>query len=250
LLEQTRDAGSPPTFPVTGAGDHPTGVTLFSAICIGLYRRERTGKGSSVTTSLLAAGVWACGVPTQGALCDAKLYPLHDRMNPPNPVLNVYRSSDEQWFVIVAVPAKVPDLAKAIGRTDLLTDERFSHPAKLMANLGQLTAILDEAFRSQPMAHWRSALDAIRIPYGLVKNPTEVVKDPQLKENNIVVPIEGAGDLKYTVSTPFQVRGVAKVQARRAPELGEHNDEILGQLGFDAKAIEAFRASGVITKRK
>src|SRR5437016_8672815 len=91
LLSLTRDPCAPPTLPVSGSGDHATAVGLFSAIVMGLYRRERTGKGSYVTTSLLAEGVWACGVPVQAALCDARFYPLHDRKNPPNAILNVYR---------------------------------------------------------------------------------------------------------------------------------------------------------------
>src|SRR4030088_723515 len=92
LLSLTRDAGAPPTLPVSGSGDHATAVGLFSAIVMGLYRRERTGKGSYVTTSLLAEGIWAAGVSIQGALSGAKLFGLHDRKNPPNPAMNVYQS--------------------------------------------------------------------------------------------------------------------------------------------------------------
>src|SRR5437879_456711 len=66
LLSLTRDAGAPPTLPVAGSGDHATAVGLFSAIVMGLYRRERTGKGSSVTTALLAEGVRACGLWRKG----------------------------------------------------------------------------------------------------------------------------------------------------------------------------------------
>src|SRR6202007_1402019 len=95
LLSMKRDAGVPPTWPVSGSGDSATGVGLYSAIVTALYRRERTGKGSYVTTSLLASGVWACGVPVQGALADATFYPLHDRKNPPNATFNVYRASDD-----------------------------------------------------------------------------------------------------------------------------------------------------------
>ena len=58
LLSMTRDAGNPPTWPVGGSGDNATAVGLYSAIVTALYRRERTGKGSHVTTSLLAEGVW------------------------------------------------------------------------------------------------------------------------------------------------------------------------------------------------
>ena len=93
LLSLTRDAGAPPTLPVSGSGDHATAVSLYSAIVTALYRRERTGKGSYVTTSLLAAGVWASAVSAQAALCDATFFPLHDRANPPNATFNVYRAA-------------------------------------------------------------------------------------------------------------------------------------------------------------
>jgi hypothetical protein len=67
----------------------------------------------------------------------------------------------------------------------------------------------------------------------------------------IVVPLEGAGrKLTSTISSPIQVHGVTKVSARRAPELGEHNDEILKDLGFDAKTIDGLRASGAVPKPK
>ena len=80
-----------------------------------------------------------------------------------------------------------------------------------------------------------------------MRDPQDVIKDPQLQANDIVVPLEGAGEnLKLTISSPIQVHGVAKVPAKRAPELGEHNDEVLKELGFDANEIERLRASGVI----
>jgi crotonobetainyl-CoA:carnitine CoA-transferase CaiB-like acyl-CoA transferase len=249
LLSLTRDAGAPPTWPFAGTGDSPTAVGLFSAIVTGLYRRERTGKGSYVTTSLLASGVWSASVAISAALAGAKFAPQHDRKNPANVAMNVYKSSDDVWFVLVVTPDKIPAVLEGIGRPDLLKDPRFSDPKALAANRPQLTAMVDEIFCSQPISHWREVLDKAHIPYGLVRDPNDVIKDPQLQANNIVVPLEGAGEnIKLTVSSPIQVHGVAKVAARRAPDLGEHNDEVLQELGLDTKEIELLRASGVIAK--
>src|ERR1700760_2699717 len=142
LLSMTRDAGSPPTWPVSGSGDNATAVAIYAAIATALYRRERTGKGSYVTTSLLATGIWSAGVFIQAALCGANFYGLHDRAHPANAALNVYRSSDGTWFVLVVTPDKVPVIAKALGREDILKDPRFSDPAKLGENRPQLTAML------------------------------------------------------------------------------------------------------------
>src|SRR5262249_5385796 len=154
LLSLTRDAGAPPTWPVGGSGDNATALGLYSAIVTALYRRDRTGKGSYVTTSLLAEGIWSASVSIQAALCGAKFYGLHDRKHPANAALNVYRAADDTWFVLIVTPDKFGAVAKAIGRPDLLTDPRFADRTELMANMPQLTTILDEVFGAQPMAHW------------------------------------------------------------------------------------------------
>jgi len=248
LLSMTRDAGAPPTWPVAASGDNATAVGLYSAIVTALYRRERTGKGSYVTTSLLAEGIWSASVSIQAALSGAKFYGLHDRKHPANAALNVYQAADGTWFVLLVTPDKVQAVAKAIGRADLLTDPRFS-PANLVANMPQLTAILDEVFRAQPMAHWYEVFNGVHVTFGAVRDPQEVINDPQLRANDIVVPLEGAGEkLTSTISSPIQVHGVNKVTAKRAPELGEHNAEILQELGFDAKQIDNFLASGVVSR--
>jgi formyl-CoA transferase len=247
LLSLTRDAGAPPTLPVSGSGDHATAMSLYSAIVTALYRRERSGNGSYVTTSLLASGVWACAVSAQAALCGADFFPLHDRANPPNATFNVYRAADELWFLIVLTPDRWPALVHGIGRPDLLTDARFADPAKQAANAAQLTAILDQTFASQPMAHWREVFEQAHLTFGEVHAPSEVIDDPQLRANDIVVPLDSAGGkLTSTISSPIQVHGVAKVPARRAPELGEHNAEILAQLGFSASEIDSLDTSGTV----
>jgi crotonobetainyl-CoA:carnitine CoA-transferase CaiB-like acyl-CoA transferase len=251
LLSMTRDAGEPPTWPVAGSGDHATAVGLYSAIVTALYRRERTGKGAYVTTSLLAEGVWSAGVSIQAALCGAEFFGLHDRKNPANAALNVYRAADDIWFVLIVTPDKLADVAKAIGRTDLLTDPRFSDPAKLVANMPQLTAILDEIFGACPMAHWYDVFNGIHVTFGAVRGPQEVINDPQLRANGIIVPLEGAGGkLTTTISSPIQIHTVDKISAKRAPDIGEHNEEVLGQLGFTADDIDRLQASGAVAGGK
>jgi crotonobetainyl-CoA:carnitine CoA-transferase CaiB-like acyl-CoA transferase len=251
LLSMTRDAGNPPTWPVGGSGDNATAVGLYSAIVTALYRRERTGKGSHVTTSLLAEGIWSSSVYVQAALGGAKFSPLHDRTHPANAGLNIYRTSDDTWFMLVVTPDKVKAVAEAIGRPDLLTDSRFTDPKNLTANMPALTAILDEVFATQPMAHWYEVFSGHHIIFGAVRGPQEVINDPQLKVNDIVVPLEGAGpNLQFTISSPFQVKDVEKAPAKRAPEIGEHNQQILEELGFDPKQIGSFAAEGVLTGKR
>jgi formyl-CoA transferase len=159
----------------------------------------------------------------------------------------VYRSSDGTWFVLVVTPDKVPAVLKAIGREDILTDPRFSEPAELAQNRPQLTSMLDEIFGSQPMSHWYEVFNGVQVTFGAVREPREVVNDPQLRANDIVVPLEGAGEkLTSTISSPIQVHGITKLPARGAPGIGEHNDEVLKELGFTSDDITGLRASGAV----
>jgi crotonobetainyl-CoA:carnitine CoA-transferase CaiB-like acyl-CoA transferase len=246
LLASTRDAGTPPTSPPWGSGDYTTAVAIYAAITTALYHRERTGRGANVGTSLLATGVWATGTLVSAALAGAKPYELNDRSKPVNALTNPYQCGDGRWIMLAARRSAWPVLARAIGRAELLSDPRFSDAAAVGQHAAELATVLDTALRSQPLAHWEKALDEVRIPYGVIKTPEEAAEDPQLRAANIVVPIEGADDLDYTVNNPLTLRGVARVPARRAPEHGEHNAEILTQLGFSADDVNQLRAAGAI----
>ena len=130
-------------------------------------------------------------------------------------------------------------MANAIGRSDLLEDPRFADAKAIGQHGAELAKVLDAEFSSQPLAHWKEILDQARVPYGVIQTPEEAAEDPQLRASDIVVPIEGARDLEYTVNNPITLR-------ERAPEHGEHNDEVLAQLGFSVGDIDQLREQKVI----
>ncbi|HUO37699.1 MAG TPA: CoA transferase [Mycobacterium sp.] len=246
LLAATRDAGAPPTAPVWGSGDYTTATAIYAAITTALYHRERTGKGANVGTSLLATGVWATGTLVSAALAGGTTYELHDRNEPVNALTNPYQSGDDRWIMLAAKRSAWPVLANAIGRSDLLSDPRFADVEAVSKHAAELATLLENEFRAQPLAHWKEVLDKARIPYGIIQTPEEAAADPQLRATEIVVPIEGAPDLEYTVNNPLTLRGMARVPARRAPEHGEHNTEILVQLGFTVDEVIQLQAQGAI----
>ena len=169
LMQVTHDAGSPPTLPIPGIGDHATASTLYSAIVTGLYRREKTGLGGHVSTSLIAEGAWAAAAWIEGGLNGAKFYGQHDRLRPPNALLNPYRTSDDRWLLLVAVQGKDwPGFVKAMNLPALLEDPRFSDSKLRAANAADLVAVLDPVFASQPLAHWKKTLDDGRVILSLI----------------------------------------------------------------------------------
>ena len=113
-----------PGGPRPGMGDHPTSVSLFSAIMLGLYQRERTGRGLKVGTSLLASGAWANACDLQAKFCNATFPERGDDGTPPNPLAAGYRSRDGKAFLAILLdPDKeFPNLCKALGQAELATN--------------------------------------------------------------------------------------------------------------------------------
>jgi len=249
LMQVTHDAGSPPTLPIPGIGDHATAPTLYAAIVTALYARASSGKGSHVSTSLIANGIWAAGTWVEGGLNGGHFFPQHDRKSPPNALLNPYQTSDNRWVLLVAAQRKDwPGFAKAIGMPQLIEDPRFSDDHRRAANAAQLVDILDPLFASQPLAHWKDVLSAGRVIFGVVQVATEIINDPQLVANEIVVPLDVPGKVATrTVSSPLQILGFPKVKPTVAPQLGEHGSGILKDLGFDAAEIARLNDAGAVT---
>jgi crotonobetainyl-CoA:carnitine CoA-transferase CaiB-like acyl-CoA transferase len=250
LMQYTRNAGSPPAVPVPGIGDHSAAITLYAGIVTGLYRRERTGKGCNVTASLIAEGAWATAAWLQAALFGAKFSGLSDRTKPENPLAGgCYQTSDSRWLLLAFVEGEKnwPVFTKAIGREDLTADERFADSKRRGVNSAALVSELDRVFGARPLADWKTTLDAARLPYGVVQVPDEIVKDPQLLANDIIVRIDdGSTTPRYTVNSPVTIREVPKVAPRLAPGLGENTVEVLRDLGFGPAHIDDLLAASVV----
>jgi crotonobetainyl-CoA:carnitine CoA-transferase CaiB-like acyl-CoA transferase len=249
LMEVTHDAGSPPTLPIPGIGDHATATTLYAAIVTALYTRATTGKGSHVSTSLIANGIWAAAAWVEGGLNGGRFFAQHDRKNPPNALLNPYQTADGRWILLVAAQRKDwPAFARAIGMPELLEDPRFVDDQRI-DHAAALVEILDPLFAGQPLAFWKQTLNAARVIFGVVQIAEEIIHDPQLEANGIVVPLDLPGQpAMRTVSNPIQIMGEQKVKPRAAPQLGEHGAAILQEMGFTQDEIAHLHNAGTVAR--
>jgi len=249
LMDRVRAPGATPGGSVPGMGDHPTAVSLYAAIVTALLRRERTGKGGRVHTSLLANGVWSNACLAQGAVIGAEFPVRDDGSGParfPNRVL--YPTSDNRLLQLymVRTQAEFDALLIASGRDDILVDSRFTSPASRLENGAALVQLLRETFATHSAAEWLATFREHGVPVTLVAEMEDLPNDPQLRANNIVAPPTGPGvPAEVIINHPLNIDGMPRAGAHHAPEVGENTAEVLAELGFSASAIEGLRARGI-----
>jgi len=254
LMDLVRpDPTAAPSRSLPGMGDHPTGVSLFAAIMTALYRRERTGAGGMVSTSLMANGLWWNAIQVQAALCGARVEPRPGRDEAASALANLYRCGDGRWLMLNVLTEERdwPLLLRALGRADLGTDARFATTAARRANARTLTGVLDEVFAARPLAEWRGALDREGLTFGFVGTVDDARHDAQMVASGALVSIDDPrAGAPLTVSSPLWIEGEGKVPPRYAPELGEQSSEILAEVGYTDEQIGRLIADGVVVQDK
>ena len=238
-----------PVPPAPGFGDSIGAMTIAGGIMGALFHRERTGEATVVDVSLLGTGLWAMGQAVALGLALGMPWqaPPADMMGA-NPLSRTYDTADGRtlWFTCLQAGKYWAPLCEVIDRPELATDERFADHASLLANSADAVAILEEVFASAPLEVWRERLEPFIGQWAVVQNTTEAVADPQTVANGYLQDCTTAG------GTPFQLVA-APVQfdeqpaaPGRAPELNEHGDAILEELGFDWDAIVDLKVRGVV----
>jgi crotonobetainyl-CoA:carnitine CoA-transferase CaiB-like acyl-CoA transferase len=246
MMDGVRASSATPARSLGGMGDHPSSLALLSGILMALYRRQATGEGGEVSSSLLANGLWANGFVAQAALCGAA-FPLRPtRDEAPNALGNLYKCRDGLWLIIAIhnEDRQWPDLLAALDAPHLADDARFATKDGRIANSRDLVAELDQVFCARDRAEWRARLNAKGILSDIIATPDDIPGDAQMIENDILVRFADS-DLS-TVNSPFALSGETKVVPRMAPKLGEHTDEVLREIGLDTDAILRMRDSRAI----
>jgi crotonobetainyl-CoA:carnitine CoA-transferase CaiB-like acyl-CoA transferase len=248
LLDVNRYEGHPPGVVMPAQGDRGSGLSLFGAIMLALFMRERSGQGTHVASSLMANGLWSNGVGAQAALLGSVLPLRPPRERPRNALTNPYRTSDDRWLQLTIVLEDKGWLpfCDAVERPDLPTDPRFAEPSVRRSNSAALTAILDPIFAARDWAYWRARLAQYGIPVGLIGRLQDLPDDVQARACGAVVET-AIPDMPLTLAVPFTVAGASVPPPTRAPALGEHTDEVLAEYGFSADDVAALRQSGGVS---
>ncbi len=247
LMDMVRaNDGLEPARSMPGMGDHPSATGLYAAIVTALYRREKTGQGGLVQSSLLQNGLWANACAVQTRLFGEHVPHRPTREEVPNALANHYRTGDNRWFIMALYneQRQLRGFLAAIGREELANDPRFATDAARKQNARALVKVLDDVFATRTLAQWRTILDGVGVTFGIVGKVDEVLGDAQMVHSGALVPFADGDGL--TVSAPFHIEGVTKIAPQRAPSVGQHNDSVLAEAGYSTDQIGQLRALGVL----
>ena len=229
-------------------GDRNGAMALAFGISAALLERTRTGAGSVVDVSLLATAMWTLSSDVLAALGGDSPEPAQGRGMIVNPLVGSYRTKDGRHIQLVFLEGDRYwfEFCRLIGRAELVDDPRFVDMAARRANGPECVALLDEEFGRRTFAEWKDLLTKFDAPWAPVQSVTELLEDPQVVANGYIGDVVIDGEPVYQLPTvPVQFDGKPP-ELRLAPELGEHTETVLVELGYTWDEIGELKEAAVI----
>lgn len=241
--------GEDPPIQRGGMGDHMTGMAAAMGISAALFHRERTGEGQLVSASLLRLGMYMMGWDANINLRMKTPTVPQTRSTVPNPLINVYATADGRriWLLGLEGDRHFPNICEALGRTEWLTDERFAEIASRTEHASELVTLMSEVIGERPAAEWYEIFDAAGVWWSPFQQTHEALEDEQVRASGAVIeaPVAEGGTAEM-VATPIDFYGTPWEPRDISPELGQHTELILMELGRDWDHIAELKEQGVI----
>jgi crotonobetainyl-CoA:carnitine CoA-transferase CaiB-like acyl-CoA transferase len=237
----------PTTMPAPAFGDSQTGFALASGAVAALLRRERTGEGTVVDTSLLNSGMWAM----QTAVVTATLLGTDEMRRPPRgtsaPLVNSYRTKDGRYVHLCMDQQHYwSSFCDAVGRPEWKTDPLLATHEAREDNGDHCVKLIEELFAERTLTEWKETLAGQRGPFDPVQNVGELASDPQVVANGYMADIQDeVGRTLSLVAPPVQFDG-ARYETRRGPDHGADTDEVLLEAGYEMDEIIQLKIDGAI----
>ncbi|MBA7715131.1 Cinnamoyl-CoA:phenyllactate CoA-transferase [subsurface metagenome] len=243
------ERGGPPATLIPGMGDEQGGLICAWAVTAALYAREKTGKGQLVDTSLMGSLIALHGVNFGAPGVLGKEFPRFIRAEAGNPIYNHYKCKDDKWIVIAHLqPDRYwPNVCKAMGLEKLEHEPRFNSIEARHDNGKELVSILDKKFATKTRDEWMKIFKTENVICSPIQSSSEVFEDPQALANDYVIGVDHPvwGKIKM-LGFPWTFAETPASVKREAPELGQHTEEILLELGYTWDDITKLKDEGVI----
>jgi formyl-CoA transferase len=214
-----------------------------------LFIRERTGQGQEVEVSLFNTATFALGTDITGCLISGEdsVRPARKAMG--NPIRNIYPTGDGRWIMLGMTNSQHywPAFCQAIEHPELENDPRFATQEERSVHAAELVTILEEIFLKKTYEQWMDILSRNKLVWSPVKTPLEVTADEQAIANDFFGDWDHPtyGPIKL-LNNPIKLSRTPAENRCKAPDLGEHTDQILAGLGYSQEKIDELRAGGII----
>ena len=241
MMDIMHDEGVPPSMQRPAVGDHAAAMSLVCGLLAALRMRDATGRGHYVDVSLLQTGFYILGTDVANALVTRAPPRRHNRKAAPNPLWNSYPVAGDRWLLLVMIEADRywPRFCAAIGRRDLVDDDRFADAWKRHGHCRELVSELETTFATRTLEEWRPRLDAADLIWSPVNRVEEAIFDEQARAMGIFYEVEhGRAGPFETVGPPFRIEGTEIGARKAAPALHADAREILAETGLADAEIE------------
>jgi crotonobetainyl-CoA:carnitine CoA-transferase CaiB-like acyl-CoA transferase len=222
---------------------------LYGAIgaLVALQERAVSGKGQWVQTSLLEAQIAMMDFQAARFLVEGQVPPQAGNDHPYSTPMGVYATRDGHINIGVGAEGHWRSFCSAIERPDLAADPRYDNMEKRFKARPELRVLIEGILTTQDSAHWLAVFEAAAVPAGPIYAVDAMFDDPQVQHLGIAQPVSHPvlGDFRV-IGEPVGLSRTPASVATATPEAGEHNAEILGELGYDEAAITRLRDSGAI----
>ncbi len=236
---------APPAKVGVPIADLNTGMFCAFGILTAYVNRLNSGEGQHVDASLLESGIaytlyesatYFATNEVSGPLGSAhRMIAPYQAFATRDGYINIGAANQNNW----------ERMCRAVGREDLLEDQRFASNGERMVHIDNLTPIMETTFKSETTAHWVEVLEGAGVPTGPIYKVDQVYADPHVQSRNMAVEVHHpiAGAIR-NIGVPVKLSDTPGSVRHAAPVLGAHTDAVLAQFGFSESDITAFKESG------
>lgn len=247
MMSVTGLPGQGPVRAGIAVADSAAGLYGALGALVALQERASSGKGQWVQTSLLEAQIAMMDFQAARFLVEGSVPPQAGNDHPYSTPMGVYATGDGHINIGVGAEGHWRSFCGAIGRPELARDDRYDSMEKRFARRPELRELIEGILATNTSAHWLERLEAAAVPAGPIYAVDEMFDDPQITHLGIAKPVThpALGDIRV-VGEPVTLSRTPAGVATPTPDAGDHNDEILGELGYDAERVASLRAAGAL----
>jgi crotonobetainyl-CoA:carnitine CoA-transferase CaiB-like acyl-CoA transferase len=249
IMTQLGEPDSAPPKGLPAFGNSTGSIALAAGIVLAPFGRGKSGTGQEVNVSLFGTALWCNGFTIAGAELMEEAAERKSRKETRNPLYNSYECKNGKWIMVVCLQSDRywPGFCKVLGLKSLENDSRFENISKRSENAKELIKILDKILIKFDREELGRLFDENGVLWTPVQTPKEAANDPQSIANRFVVEVEDPSYGSYkSISSPVQFNKTPFAIRNTAPELGQHTEEILLEIGYTWDDITAFKDAKAI----